>query len=390
MARTASSDDAALAAALPLDLDLDEDELLLQESVRGFLARRWPPAAVRATLESPRRLDREQWREAADMGWIAILVPERHGGLGGSLAQLAVVATELGRAVNPAPFLGCFLSAAALAASRTQDGPAGELLAALAAGTATAAWCGPEPAHGDWSERTVATTARRDGAGVVLDGRKRLVPDADLADRLVVAARSDNELVHVLVPADTDGVVIEPARALDLTRRFCNVRLDGVRVDPGMVVAGEAQPRSAFDAALRVAELAVAFDAIGAAERLLEMTVAYAKDRVAFERPIGSYQAVKHKCADMLLRVEASTVAARYAALALQERTADAERALAVAGAYVPEACSDVAGEALQIHGGIGFTWEHDLHLFLRRIKTDEALFGDGRNHRERLARTIL
>jgi alkylation response protein AidB-like acyl-CoA dehydrogenase len=392
MARTASADPGP---GLPLELDLDDEQQQLAEATRGFLARHYPLADARAVLEGGRSLDPEAWRRAAAMGWTAILAGEELSGLEAGPAEAIVVAEELGRAVNWTPYLGNALAVAALAGppGRRNPPPAGSasatLLERVVAGDATAAWAGPEPRGESWGAGAVRTTARREGDGFVLDGVKRLVADADLATDLVVTARLDGEPVDFLVAAGAAGVTFDAAHTLDLTRRFPTVRLGGVAIDAGARVTPEGAA-SPYDRVLDLASVLVAADAVGAAERLLEMTVEYALDRVAFERPIGSYQAVKHFCADMLLGVEASRAAVRYATLALGVDDPDAARAVAVAGSYAADATAWIAGLALQVHGGIGFTWEHDLHLFLRRIEADGALYRSARAHRRRLAEMVL
>ncbi|MBN8866469.1 MAG: acyl-CoA/acyl-ACP dehydrogenase [Solirubrobacterales bacterium] len=381
MAPTASAEDHG---RIPVDLDLDDEQQQLLEATRGFLARHYPLGDARAILENDREPDPEGWRRAAEMGWIAVLAPESVGGLGFNPAAAGIIASELGRAANWTPFLGCALGAAAL--GRAREGAAVELLEDLASGETTAAWCGPEPRGGEWGPGTVATRAERRGEGWVLDGRKSLVVDADLAEWLVVSARVDGELTDFVVPASAPGVQITLSRTLDLTRRFATVELSGVEVEAGRLACGIGEGARSYADTLDLAAVLVASDAIGAAELLMETTVEYAMDRIAFQRPIASYQAVKHMCADMLLRVEASRAASRYAALTLENGSEERARAVPVAASYAAEATAAVAGDALQIHGGVGFTWEHDLHLFLRRIKVDQALFGDARWHRERIA----
>jgi alkylation response protein AidB-like acyl-CoA dehydrogenase len=394
MALTASADQVP---ELPLELDLDAEQQQLLESTRGFLARHYPLADARAVLEGERAVDPEGWRRAAEMGWTAILAGAELSGLEAGPPEATVVAEEIGRAVNWAPFLGNALAVAALAGppgrrNKLRDGSAAAmLLERLVAGEASAAWAGPEPRGESWGAGEIGTEARRGGEGFVIDGAKRLVVDADLATDLVVTARLDGELVDFVVPVATAGVSVEPARTLDLTRRFPTVRLDRVAVDAGARVTGAgAGAASPYDRMLDLASVLVAADSVGAAERLLEMTVSYSLDRIAFERPIGSYQAVKHFCADMLLRVEAARAAVRNAALSLGADDPDAPRDVAIAGSYAADATTWIAGVALQVHGGIGFTWEHDLHLFLRRIEADAALFRSARAHRRRLAEMVF
>jgi len=382
MAPTASANDEV---EIPLDLDLDDEQQQLLDATRGFLSRHYPLGDARGILESDRKADPEGWRRAAEMGWIAILADEEAGGLGFSPSAASVISSEMGRAANWTPFLGCALSAAALAPSSGREGRASGVLEELIAGEKVAAWCGPEPRGADWGRDSVQTEAVATGDGFVLYGEKFLVADADLADELIVAARVDGELRNFVVSAKAEGVGITVSRTLDLTRRFATVRFDGVRVSSEDAVGEPETAEAGFDRTLDLAVVLIAADAVGAAEKLLELTVDYAGDRIAFQRPIASYQAVKHMCADMLLKVEASRAASRYAALTLEADSSERGRAVAVAGGYVSGAAAEIAGDALQIHGGVGFTWEHDLHLFLRRIKVDQALFGDTRRHRELL-----
>jgi len=350
--------------------DVEELELL-RDATRGFLERHHQPAAVRAQLEGPRTLDRDAWRRAAEMGWIAAAVPE----LGGGVAQLAAIAPELGRATFPGPFLGCATAATLL--SGATGARAAELLGALGDGTRTAALAVDA---GSAEPGAAASVALDDGGR--LSGELAVLADADVADVLLVPRATG--LAHA-VAADAPGVSVRPARGLDLTRRVATVTFDGTPAGPGLGLADGALRR-----ALAVgATLAVA-DALGAAERLLELTVDYVGQRIAFGRPIGSYQAVKHKCADMLCWVDGTRVAVDAAAAALDGPDADAaDAAVSVAKAYGADACARVAGEALQLHGGVAFTWEHDLHLLLRRIKADEVLFGDIARHERRLAARI-
>ena len=220
---------------------------------------------------------------------------------------------------------------------------------------------------------------------VRLDGVARFVHDAHDADLLLVAYRSAAGPGHALVPLPAAGVETRVLGGLDLTRRLCEVRFAGVEVDAASVVCTGAAANESIARALRLATVLQAAESVGATEALFERTVDYAKQRVQFGRVIGSFQAIKHKLAGMLVELEGARAAAHYAALAIAESTDDRDEAVAVAGSYVREVCAHVCGEALQIHGGIGFTWEHDVHLFVRRAKANEVLFGDAAWHRERL-----
>jgi alkylation response protein AidB-like acyl-CoA dehydrogenase len=318
---------------------------LLREATRGFLAREAPLSAVRASLERPRALDRAAWARAASMGWIAALLPEEHGGLGVDLTSAVTIAEELGRGLYGGPFLGCALAAWAWPE-----------IAGLADGETTAAWCELAPAGSVGDDDAPRTGGgARNGAPARLTGVGRHVFDADVADVLVVATAGGAFLV------DAEHAHVAPEPGLDLTRTISTVTLDDAPATP--IAAQDPRPLGA---------LLAAADAVGVAARLLELTVEYAKQRTTFGRTLASYQAVKHKCADMLCDVEGSRAAVTAAA------AAPSERAITIAKAYATERCARVAGEALQIHGGIGFTWEHDLHLYLRRAKADEAMFPRG------------
>jgi alkylation response protein AidB-like acyl-CoA dehydrogenase len=269
------------------------------------------------------------------------------------------------------------------------------ILPSVLDGSSCCAWCVAEGAHA-WTPEAVAMVAESHAGGLRLAGVKEYVIDADVADVLVVSARVDGALCNLLVPAGTPGVTVSTARGLDLTRSISTVRFDDVVVP---VAAGwdAAGAEHAVRFGLGVGTLIAGADAIGAAQRLMEMTVEYALAREVFGRPLAGYQAVKHKCADMLCGIEGSRVAAVAAAEALAEEgerggeaMEAATRALHVLGSFAGEACSSIAGEALQLHGGIGFTWEHNLHLYLRRIKADEALFGSIAWHRDELGRETI
>jgi alkylation response protein AidB-like acyl-CoA dehydrogenase len=259
-----------------------------------------------------------------------------------------------------------------------------EHLPGLARGETVAAWC--LSADGSAEAALVGVRARRDGDGWRLDGVARYVQAAGNAALLLVVARGGDRdgdgILNLLVPCPSAGLAQRTLGGLDLTRRFSEVTFDGVVVAGGAVVPGE---WAVVERCLAVATVLQAAESVGAAEVLFEATVAYARTRVQFGRPIGSFQAIKHRLADLLMELEGMRAAAHYAALALGDGLPDAAEAVATAGAYVDDAFAHLGGEALQLHGGIGFTWEHDVHLFVRRAKANQVLYGDGAWHRERL-----
>ena len=363
-----------------------EEQELLRDTTRRFLRDRHPVAAVRELLEAPDTFDRDVWRAGAELGWTAMLVPERYDG--GSvtkqpLVDLAALAEELGRELYPGPLLATNIIADVVVRIGT-DAQRKRYLPAIARGEVATAWC--VSGDGTVDPDAVDVTMRECGKDSwSLAGIARFVPGASTADVLLVTVRSEAGRGLVLVPRSADGVGTRVVRAMDLTRRWSEVAFDAVTVshDEVVVAPGTAEPEIAR--ALQLATLVQAAEVVGAGEALFERTVQYAKDRVQFGRPIGSFQALKHRLADLLIELEAARAAARYAALALADDRDDRDEAVAVAGAYVRDAIAHLCGESVQLHGGIGFTWEHDVHLYLRRVKSEQVLYGESWRHRERL-----
>lgn len=367
-----------------MDFGFSEEQDMLREASRRFLDQEMPVAAVRSYLETDGPgYDADVWRKAATLGWFGLLVPETFGGTAQSIVDAVVVAEELGRAVQPGPYLPTFIASMAMTECATEPLQA-RILPSVVDGTTSLAWA-PPPGIGD-VEGGVQVTV--DGGELVLDGVLPLVQDAHTAGHVLVTGRDGGALRQVLVPADTPGVQVTVLKSLDLARRLCRVDFSGVRL-PVEFGLGDGDRSAAVERQVAAAIVLQCAESVGGAERLLEMTVAYAKDRVQFGRPIGSFQAIKHKCANMLVWVEASKSATYYAALAVQDDLPDAALAASIAKSYVGQAYADVAGEALQIHGGIGFTWEHDVHLYLRRAKSNEVLLGDPAWHRERICQLV-
>jgi alkylation response protein AidB-like acyl-CoA dehydrogenase len=353
-----------------VDFELTEEQAALREVSRGMLAVSCPPQLVRSLAGAGTDVDDKLWQRGTELGWTGLAVPEEHDGAGQGLVELCLVAEELGRAAAPGPFTDSAMAGLVLARLGRP-----ELLAALAAGDLKASLAG----HGQ-------VAGRYDGDELVLSGRASAVQSAAAADWLLVLAAvppggpGDEGRRLVLVPRP--AAAVEPRRTLDETRRWYDVVFDGVRVRSADVVsADDAQIQWLADAAAVLS----AADSLGAGERLLEMTVSYVKVREQFGRPLGSFQSVKHKVADMLTTLKGARAATYYAAMALDAGVAGATVAASVAKAFTAEGVAALAGEALQAHGGIGFTWEHDLHLYLRRVKVNEMLYGAPAEHYERI-----
>jgi alkylation response protein AidB-like acyl-CoA dehydrogenase len=370
-----------------MDFGFGEDQELLRATTRRFLTEHQSLAEVRPSLEEPDLFDAGIWRQGADLGWTAMLVPAEYEG--GSvteqpLVDLVVLAEELGRELNPGPFLPCNVVADAITRFGT-DVQAKEHLPRIARGEATCAWC----LSGDGSpeQSAVEVRATREDGGWRLSGVARYVHAAGDATLLLVTAKdADGAVVNLLVPRPTAGLSERVLTGLDLTRRFAEVRLDGVA---GPAAAELAGGWALVERCLALATVIQSAESVGASDLLFTSTVEYLKKRVQFGRTIGSFQAIKHRLADLLLDLEGMRAAAHYAALALGDGRPDAAEAVATTGAYVDDAFAHLCGEALQLHGGIGFTWEHDVHLFVRRAKVNQVLYGDGAWHRERLVRLV-
>jgi alkylation response protein AidB-like acyl-CoA dehydrogenase len=370
-----------------MDFGFGEDQELLRSTTRRFLTEHQSLADVRRSMEEPDLFDPAVWRQGADLGWTAMLVPAEHEGgsvTGQPLVDLVVLAEELGRELNPGPFVPCNVSADAIARFGTEV-QAKEHLPRLARGETTSAWClsgdgSPEPS-------AVEVRASRSGDGWRLEGVARYVhAAADATLLLVTATGPESGVVNLLVPRPSAGLTDRVLTGLDLTRRFAEVHFDGVTVPGAAELAGG---WAVVERCLSVATVLQAAESVGAADHLFTATVEYAKKRVQFGRTIGSFQAIKHRLANLLIELEGMRAAAHYAALALGDGLPDADEAVATAGAYVDDAFAHLAGEAIQLHGGIGFTWEHDVHLFVRRAKVNQVLYGDGAWHRERLIRLV-
>lgn len=362
-----------------MDFELSDEQAMLREASRDMLSTRTPLDRARAD-QDPEVLDPELWRLGSELGWIGLAVPDEHGGTGQGLAELVLVAEELGRAGSPDPFLPAALVALAIA----RDGdPAlrAEVLPALANGTASATWAVAEPGRA-WTPEALSAVARPTAGGYMLDGVKSAVQGAESARWLLVTALLDGEPRSLLVDRDAPGVSIREQEALDLTRTFHEVRIDDVAVPAGRLLGGGS---AAVRHLLDDASVLVAADALGAMERMLTLTVEHVSTRVQFGRAIGSFQAVKQACASMALDAHATRAATHYAAMAADAGAPDSARAACAAASYAGGAAHRVAGQALQLHGGIGFTWEHDLHLHLRRATVDAVLYGDAAVHDDRL-----
>jgi len=377
-----------------MDIGFTEEQALLRDTARKFLDGECTTKFVREMMATEAAVSPEFWRQLADNGWLGIAFPEADGGSGLGLVDLVVLMEEIGRAVMPGPFPATVLLGGAMIAEAGSPAQRREFLPRLAAGDAKATLAWTEP-NARWDAAGITASAREAGGGFILAGTKMFVPDAHLADVLVVAARTrdgstmEDGVSLFLVPKETAGVAVRLLPSVDETRKLCEVRLDNARV-PATALLGELhQGWAPLSRVVDRAAVALSAEMCGAAQRVLDMTVDYAKMRIAFGKPIGSYQGVKHKCADMLVDIENAKSLTYYAAWAVDEGEPDAAMAVSMAKAAASDAGRKVCAAGIQLHGGIGMTWEHDLHLYLKRAKADEIAFGDATWHRERIARMM-
>jgi alkylation response protein AidB-like acyl-CoA dehydrogenase len=377
-----------------VDLSLTDDQQLFRETTRKFLEDTCPLAEVRRVAdEEPDGFDRGWWRRGAELGWVSMLVAEEHGGgciSGRPLADLALAVEEMGRLVSPGPVIPTNVVAAAL--SRLGTPAQHKHLDGLVAGETVAAWCPGVPFPGTGRRHDPANgevVAEAGGGGYVLSGTSGPVEAGGQADLWLVSARLGDGVVQLVIPSGTPGVTVLPAGTTDLVRRFACLRFDQVDVaaDAPLGEAGTAEgdvERQLQDAAvLQCAEMA------GATERVFEFTVEYAEDRYSFGRPLVSYQALKHRFADMKMWLEASHASVTAAARAVDTGSPLAPEMISVAKSYIGDHAPFIIQECVQFHGGIGVTWDHDLHLYLRRVVEDRARFGTPRDHRERVALAV-
>lgn len=378
-----------------MDIGFSEEQELLRDTARKFLDSECTTRFVRQMMETEAAVTSEFWAQLADNGWLGISFPEEAGGSGLGLLDLVVLMEELGRAVMPGPYPATVLLGGAAIAAAGSPAQQQEWLPRLAAGEVKATLAITE-ANARWDAAGIAAvTAREAAGGFMLSGTKMFVPDAHLADVLVVAARSrdgstlEDGISLFLVPRDAAGLSVKLLPSIDETRKLCEVRLDSVPL-PAAALVGELHGGWApLARVIDRAAVALSAEICGAAQRVLDLTVEYAKMRVAFGKPIGSYQGVKHKCADMLVEIENAKSLTYYAAWAIDEDDPEAATAVSMAKAAASDAGRKVCAAGIQLHGGIGMTWEHDLHLYLKRAKADEVALGDAAWHRERIARLV-
>jgi alkylation response protein AidB-like acyl-CoA dehydrogenase len=365
-----------------MNFDLTDEQRMLQSAAKELLAARFKPEKIRELGESETGLDEEVWRETSELNWPGLVVSEEHGGQALGTVELVVLMEQLGYALSPGPFLSNTFAALALEAAGTGE-QRERWLAPLAVGEKRGTLALWDRGAGRTPDEITLEPQKSNG-GWTLTGEKLFVLDAGTADFLIVGATDGRRFI---VERDADGVEIVQTPTIDSTRKQYAVKLDGVQVgdDAALETDGDA-----LALARERAYMALAAELVGVAQRAMEMAVEYAKDRKQFGRPIGAYQAVSHACAQMLLETEGARSTTYYAGWVADNEAELAGLAASVAKAYASDAAWRVTASSLQVHGGIGFTWEHDLHLWLKRARCGAAYFGDSRWHRDRVAELVI
>lgn len=370
-----------------MEITLTDDQEFFRETTRRFLTTECPVTEVRRLESSEDGFEASYWRQGAELGWTCLLVPESLGGgsmSGGGVRDLSIVADAFGRSVAPGPLLPTNVVAAAISRSGSDD-QRDAVLPGILSGDLVATWCGAELALDPAGEAsTIAATI--DGDRVELNGRSGPVEAAAQADQLLVTAKSGSGLIQVLVPRDTPGVAVNPLRSLDLVRRFARVDFDGVSLPASAIVGTTDSAAADVERQLQIALAVQTAEMVGAAETTFDFTVEWAFDRYSFGRPLASYQELKHRFADMKMWLEASHGLASALAREVDEESAQAVETASEAKAYIGEYLAELMQDSVQMHGGIGLTTDHDLHIYLRRVTVGRALYGLPYDHRQRIA----
>ena len=377
-----------------MDFDFSEEQGMLRDVAREFLTEQCSPEHARKMFEDAAGYDKGTYRKMADLGLLGLPFPESYGGAGLGMVEQAVILEEMGRVAYPGPyFAGVVLAGTAIMASGDERAMA-RYLPNLGSGELTMTFAFIED-EVNWEPYVVGLQVTQDGDGYRLRGIKRLVPFGQSVDTIVVVGRTGGGtgaqgITLLAVPRDTPGLGFEENVSLDLNEKVCSINFDDVRVPADCLIGEFGNGWVAVETTLRRAAVAAAAEMLGASRKSLEMSVEYAKVREQFGQPIGSFQAIKHRLAEMLEATENLHSTVYYAAWALDAKPTDMVLAASVAKSIANEASRMVCGEAIQVHGGIGYTWEYDLHLYWKRAKHLEALYGDTVYHRERALQEVL
>ena len=370
-----------------MELTLTEDQEFFRDTTRKFLESECPIVKVRELAQSDDGFERDYWRQGAELGWVSLLVPEELGGgsiSGSGVVDLTLVADAFGANAAPGPLTPANVVAAALARSGT-EAQQSTLLPAIIAGEVVPAWAYAEPAP---NERLGEVTVRAgaDGDGFRLSGVKAPVEAGAQAEQLLVTARTGDGLAQFVVPADASGVTVTPLDSLDLVRRFAEITFDGVPVPASAAVGTPGAADADVERQLQLAIVVQATESAGAAQKVFDFTVEWAFNRYSFGRPLASYQELKHRFADMKMWLEASHALGSAAAREVETEADSAPETVSATKAYTGDYLCELVQDCVQMHGGIGLTYDHDIHLYLRRVTADRLTYGTPADHRQRIA----
>jgi len=372
-----------------MDFDLNETQKLFKDSARELFAQECPPTLVREMIESAKPYSEEIWQKLVEQGWTGLMFEEEDGGMGLGMVEMAVAFEEMGRALVP----GAFLSTVALAGPLIQKACSpdyrGKRLRDICDGKAKATVALLEESA-SWDIDEVRLNAAATDGGLKLTGKKLFVPDAQNADYIITVARLGADVVLCFVDRTAAGVSIQPMPSIDSSRQLCEVSYADVLVPAEDSMGNSPNARIALEHALDVATLAVSAEMVGGMQWIMDASVEYAKTRKQFGKPIGQFQAVQHHCANMLLMTESARSAVYYAAWLMGNEPEKAPLAISMAKAYASDSYREVGNLGVQVHGGIGFTWDEPLHFYYKRAKASELMFGDATYHRERIARLVV
>lgn len=370
-----------------MDIGLSQDQELFRATTQRFLETECPVTRVRDLQHDVSGFDPRYWRAGAELGWTSLLVSDSDGGgsiSGDGIADLKIVAEEMGRLISPGPLIPINIVASTLSARGTKEQRA-ILLPGILDGSTIATWAHAEVGM-RWDASRIATVITAIDGGLFLTGEKIHVEFGAQADYLLVTARLGEEIIQLVIDAHLPGVVVTPVNTIDLVRRFSTIRFEGVKVDASMFIGDSDLTCSDIDRQLMIGVLLQCAETCGSMQKVLDFTLEYLSDRFLFGRALAGYQALKHRCADWRMKLEACHGITTVASHALSTSASNAPELVSAAKSYVGSISTELIQDCVQLHGGIGVTWEHDIHLYLRRATLNRGMYGSPVEHRERIA----
>ena len=372
-----------------MDFELTETQKLFKDSARELFAQECPPAVVREMIESGQAYSDELWQKLVEQGWTGLMFDEQDGGMGLDMIEMAVALEEMGRALVPGAFLSTVTFAGSLIQMACSPAYRTKRLTDICEGKAKATVALLEE-NASWDIDAVRLTATAVDGGLKLTGKKLFVPDAAVSDYIITVARLGADIVLCFIDRKTPGLTINPMPSIDATRQLYEVEFSDVQVASEDAMGNSPTARVALEHAIDVATLAVSAEMVGGMQWIMDTSVEYAKTRKQFGKPIGQFQAIQHHCANMLLMTESARSAVYYAAWVMSNNPEEAPVAVSMAKAYASDSYREVGNLGIQVHGGIGFTWDEPLHFYYKRAKASELMFGDATYHRERIAKLVM